>query len=60
MSLIKNKRCYATYIQDFIDSYILKGLASKIIKSYYQSLTLFTKYHEKEKEIIDINKLNKY
>lgn len=46
MPLIKSKRCYAAYIQDFIDHCTLKGLSTKTIKSYYQSLILFTKYLE--------------
>ncbi|MDU1053423.1 tyrosine-type recombinase/integrase [Clostridium baratii] len=59
MPIIKSKRSYAAYIQDFIDYCSLKGLSEKTIKSYYQSLTLFTKYLEEEKEILDINKVNK-
>ena len=59
MPIIKSKRSYATYIQNFIDYCSLKGLAEKTIKSYYQSLTLFTKSLEEEKEILYINKLNK-
>ncbi|MDQ0149207.1 site-specific integrase [Eubacterium multiforme] len=58
MPLIKSKRCYAAYIQDFIDHCTLKGLSPKTIKSYYQLFILFTKYLE-EKEIFDINKVNK-
>ena len=48
-----------TYIQDFIDHCTLKGLSTKTIKSYYQSLILFTKYLEEEKDIFNINKVNK-
>ena len=59
MPLIKSKRCYAAYIQDFIDHCTLKGLSTKTSKSYYQSLILFTKYLEEEKDIFDINKVNK-
>lgn len=59
MPRIKRKKDYITYIQDFIDSCTLKGLAPKTIKSYYQSLTLFCKYLEEEKGIMSIEEVNK-
>lgn len=59
MPRIKKSKEFICYIQDFIDSCTLKGLAPKIIKSYYQSLTLFTKYLEEEKGIMNIEEVDK-
>lgn len=36
-----------------------KNLSLKTIKSYNQTLMLFSKYLEEEKQIADINKINK-
>ncbi|WP_297633513.1 tyrosine-type recombinase/integrase [uncultured Clostridium sp.] len=54
-----NRKDFNNHIQNFIDYCNIKGLAIKTIKSYYQALTLFCKYLEEEKDITDINKVNK-
>lgn len=54
-----SKKEFSYYIQEFINYCDLKGLSTKTIKSYYQTLTLFFKYLEEEKNIFDINKVNK-
>lgn len=46
-------------IQDYLDFCNFKNLRVKTIKSYHQSLMLFAKYLEEEKEITDINKVDK-
>lgn len=45
-------------IQDFLDYCKFKNLSSKTIKSYNQTLMLFMRYLEEEKNIVDINKVN--
>lgn len=59
MPRIKSNKDINTFIQDFLDSCRLKGLAHKTTKSYYQCLTLFAKYLEDEKQITTIDKVNK-
>ena len=59
MPRIRNKKEFTYYIQDFIDYCSLKELSQKTMKSYYQTLTLFAKYLEEEKEIFDVAKVNK-
>lgn len=54
----KNKN-YEDLIQDYIDYCSYKNLALKTIKSYNQTLMLFTYYLREEKNINDINKINK-
>ena len=51
MPRIKKSKEFVCYIQDFIDYCRYKELSTKTIKSYYQSLTLFSKYLEEEKNI---------
>ena len=50
-------------INDIIVGYLeycnYKNLSLKTIKSYHQTLMLFSKYLEEEKQITDINKINK-
>lgn len=46
-------------IQDFLDYCSYKNLSTKTIKSYNQTLILFMRYLEEEKDITDINKINK-
>lgn len=50
-------------IKDIIVIYIeyckYKNLSVKTIKSYYQTLMLFSQYLEEEKQITDISKMNK-
>ncbi|OPX47862.1 tyrosine-type recombinase/integrase [Clostridium thermobutyricum] len=57
--IIKKNKDIVYYIQNFIDFCKYKELSTKTIKSYYQTLTLFAKYLEEEKEILDIQKVNK-
>jgi integrase/recombinase XerD len=50
-------------IDDIIVNYLeyctYKNLSLKTIKSYHQTLMLFSKYLEEEKQITDINKINR-
>lgn len=59
MPKIKKKKEFVYYIQDFIDYCSYKNLSPKTIKSYYQTLTLFAKYLEEEKEISSVNDVDK-
>lgn len=59
MSKIKTKKEFNIYIQDFIDYCKLKNLSIKTIKSYYQTLALFSKYLEEEKQISKVDEVNK-
>lgn len=59
MPRIKKKKEFGYYIQDFIDYCTYKGLSVKTIKSYYQTLTLFAKYLEEEKDITSVTDVNK-
>ena len=53
MPRIKKIKDIQVYIQDFIDYCGIKGLSKKTIMSYYQTLTLFARYLEEEKDIED-------
>lgn len=55
----RKKKEIEDYIRDFIDYCDYKNLSLKTIKSYNQTLLLFAKYLEEEKEIDDITKINK-
>lgn len=46
-------------IVDYLEYCTYKNLSLKTIKSYHQTLMLFSKYLEEEKQITDINKINK-
>ena len=46
-------------IVDYLEYCNYKNLSLKTIKSYHQTLMLFSKYLEEEKQITDINKINK-
>ena len=46
-------------IQDFLDYCNYKNLSIKTIKSYNQTLILFMRYLEEEKDIADINKITR-
>lgn len=59
MPRIKKKKEFGYYIQDFIDYCTYKDLSVKTIKSYYQTLTLFAKYLEEEKDITSVTYVNK-
>lgn len=59
MPRIKRKKEFSYYIQDFIDYCSYKELSPKTIKSYYQTLTLFGKYLEEEKDISTVTEVDK-
>ena len=46
-------------IVDYLEYCDYKNLSLKTIKSYHQTLMLFPKYLEEEKQITDITKINK-
>jgi len=46
-------------IVDYLEYCDYKNLSLKTIKSYHQTLMLFSKYLEEEKQITDITKINK-
>lgn len=46
--ILKSKRNFNFYIEDFMDHCKLKGLSKKTMKSYESSLLLFSKYVEEE------------
>lgn len=55
----KKNKTYEDLIQDYIDYCSYKNLSMKTIKSYNQTLMLFAQYLREEKNIEDINKVNK-
>jgi integrase/recombinase XerD len=55
----KKKKETEDLIQDFIDYCSYKNLAVKTIKSYNQSLILFAKYLQEEKNQLEITKVKK-
>lgn len=57
--VIKKQKQIIDLIQDFLDYCSYKNLSNKTIKSYNQTLVLFMRYLEEEKDITDINKINK-
>jgi len=57
--IIKKTKQMIDLIQDFLDYCSYKNLSIKTIKSYNQTLILFMRYLEEEKDITDINKINK-
>lgn len=57
--VIKKQKQIIDLIQDFLDYCSYKNLSSKTIKSYNQTLILFMRYLEEEKDITDINKIDK-
>lgn len=57
--ITKKTKSMIDLIQDFLDYCNYKNLSIKTIKSYNQTLILFMRYPKKEKEIIDIRKVNK-
>ena len=59
MPRLKKSKEFSYYIQDFIDYCSYKELSSKTIKSYYQTLTLFAKYLEEEKDIFNVTDVDK-
>lgn len=59
MPKIKTKKEFSIYIQDFIDYCKLKELSIKTTKSYYQTLALFSKYLEEEKNISRVDEIDK-
>lgn len=57
--IIKKSKSIIDLIQDFLDYCDYKNLSKKTIKSYNQTLVLFMRYLEEEKDITDINKIDK-
>lgn len=57
--VIKNQRKIIDLIEDFLEYCSYKNLSNKTIKSYNQTLVLFMRYLEEEKDITDINRINK-
>ena len=55
--IIKKTKQMIDLIQDFLDYCNYKNLSIKTIKSYNQTLILFMRYLEEEKDITDINKI---
>ena len=59
MPKISKKQDIKDIIVIYIEHCRYKNLSDKTIKSYYQTLALFSQYLEEEKQITDISKLNR-
>lgn len=57
--VIKRKKEMLDLVEDFLEYCRYKNLSTKTIKSYNQTLFLFVRYLEEEKDITDIDKINK-
>lgn len=57
--ITKKKKPIIELIQDFLDYCMYKNLSKKTLKSYNQTLMLFMRYLEEEKDINDIHKVDK-
>ncbi|HGG0416022.1 hypothetical protein EXQ31_19465 [Clostridium botulinum] len=55
--VIKKQKKIINLIEDFLKYCSYKNLSNKTIKSYNQTLVLFMRYLEEEKNIMDINNL---
>jgi len=55
----KNLKNVDDFIMDYLEFCSYKNLSVKTIKSYHQTLMLFSQYLKEEKEITDIRKVNK-
>lgn len=55
----KNKKSIDDVIVDYLEFCSYKNLTIKTIKSYHQTLMLFSQYLKEEKEIDDIKKITK-
>lgn len=55
----KKSKCLNDLIHDYIDYCGYKNLRPKTIKSYYQTLMLFSRFLEEEMEVTDVKKINK-
>lgn len=55
----KRKKEMLDLVEDFLEYCRYKNLSNKTIKSYNQTLVLFVKYLEEEKDLTDINKISK-
>lgn len=55
----KKSKSIDDIIVDYLEYCTYKNLSLKTIKSYHQTLMLFSKYLEEEKQITDINKISK-
>lgn len=57
--ILKKSKMIDDIIIDYLEYCNYKNLSLKTIKSYHQTLMLFSKYLEEEKQITDINKISK-
>lgn len=57
--ITKTKKPIIDLIEDFLDYCMYKNLSKKTLKSYNQTLMLFMRYLEEEKDIDDIHKVDK-
>lgn len=55
----KKSKSIDDIIVDYLEYCTYKNLSLKTIKSYHQTLMLFSKYLEEEKQITDISKINR-
>lgn len=55
--ILKSKRDFNFYIEDFMEHCKLKGLSKKTMKSYESTLKLFSKYIEEEFQVIKIEEV---
>lgn len=56
--ILKSKRNFNFYIEDFMEYCKLKDLSKKTMKSYEATLKLFSKYLEEEFQVIKIEEVN--
>ena len=57
--ITKKRKPIIDLIQDFLDYCMYKNLSKKTLKSYNQTLMLFMRYLEEEKDIDDVHKVDK-
>lgn len=57
--ILKKSKSINDIIVDYLEYCNYKNLSLKTIKSYHQTLMLFSKYLEEEKEIMEISKITK-
>lgn len=55
--ILKSKRNFNFYVEDFMEHWKLKGLSKKTMKSYEASLMLFSKYIEDEFQLSRIKEI---
>lgn len=57
VKILKNKRNFNFYIEDYMEYCKLKGLSIKTMKSYESSLLLFSKYVEEEFQLSKVEEI---